>query len=144
MGLVYRPLSMKPTALRRNTSIFLSAGRSSTRVRRPSDPMASGCRTLSSRRIFEISTPQNPKLQCSLKADMLQRMAPLYSKKGRLHLMASTTPGLALCTNSRMCMRIGCGANDAIHAKRLETEHLLDAEPGEHFGSGKHDSESDA
>src|SRR5579863_1678013 len=118
IGLVYSPLSMNATACFNTPSISFFGGRSATLVKRPSEPIAPGFRRSIARRTAEISSPQNPQLQCSLNADMLPTIAPLYSKKGRLHFMVSTTVGQALCTNSRISKRIGCakGLAFAIYA----------------------------
>src|SRR5580658_9822566 len=107
IGLVYWPLSMKAVACLRKPSSSLLEGMSLMEVMRPREPMPPSWMTLASRRTAPISSPQKPKLQCSLKADMLPRMTPLYSKKGRLHLMVSTTLGQALWISSRMWMRMG-------------------------------------
>src|SRR5690349_3914488 len=56
---------------------------------------------------FNRGAFQKPKAQCSLKAAMLQRMAPLFRKKGMPHFIVSSALGYALCTSLRICSRMG-------------------------------------
>src|ERR1700678_4276789 len=55
-----------------------------------------------------ISGPHTPMAQCCFYAAMWPRTTPRTTKNGMLHLIASSISGQALCTSSRMCVRIGC------------------------------------